>query len=233
MSSLKPLIGKLNPTCKRALETAAQLCLTQTHVAVEVQHLLVKLAVVPDSDLSRLLRHYGVDAGTVAADLTRALDRLPRGHTQTPAFSELLLRLLERAWVVSSLRLGGSAIRSGAILAALLDDELLRGMVLETVPALARLPRGSLLEDLPTLLRGGSEDSTAPVGVAPGMSGAPGAPASKSPALDAYTIDLTAQARGGKIDPIVGRDAEDPAGHRHPDAPPPKQPDPHRRSRRR
>lgn len=205
MSPLKPLIGKLNPTCKRALETAAQLCLTQTHLAVEVQHLLVKLAVVPDSDLSRLLRHYGVDAGQVAADLTRALDRLPRGNTQTPAFSELLLRLLERAWVVSSLRLGGSAIRSGAILAALLDDESLRGMAVEAVPALARIPRGSLLEELPTLLRGGSEDATAPLGPAPG---GPGAAASKSPALDAYTIDLTAQARAGRIDPIVGRDAE-------------------------
>ena len=206
MSPLKPLIGKLNPTAKRALETAAQHCLTQTHFAVEVQHLLLKLVVAPDSDVSRLLRHYGVDAGTVSADLTRALDRLPRGNGQTPAFSEHLLRLLERAWVVSSLRLGGSAIRSGAILAALLEDDALRGMLVEAVPLLARIPRGTLADDLPGLLRGGAEDAGAPAASTPSPASA--GPPTATPALDAYTIDLTAQARAGKIDPIVGRDAE-------------------------
>jgi type VI secretion system protein VasG len=210
MSPLKPLIGKLNPTAKRALETAAQLCLTQTHFAVEVQHLLLKLAGMAESDMARLLRHYGVDSGALSADLTRALEKLPRGNVQTPAFSEHLLRLLERAWVVSSLRLGGPAIRSGAILAALLEDDGLRGMLVEAAPLLTRIPRGKLTEDLPDLLRGGVEDAGSPT-AAP-LSGAPapapGAAPSKTPALDAYTIDLTAQARAGKIDPIVGRDAE-------------------------
>ena len=208
MPPLKPLIGKLNPTAKRALETAAQLCLTQTHFAVEVQHLLLKLVAMPESDVARLLRHYGVDAGALSADLTRALERLPRGNVQTPAFSEHLLRLLERAWVVSSLRLGGQAIRSGAILAALLEDDALRGLVVEAAPLLARIPRGRLAEDLPDLLRGGAEDTGAPAG---GTTAAPapgGAVPTKTPGLDSYTIDLTAQARAGKIDPIVGRDGE-------------------------
>ncbi|WP_431854405.1 type VI secretion system ATPase TssH [Azospirillum sp.] len=210
MSSLKPLIGKLNPTAKRALETAAQLCLTQTHFAVEVQHLLLKLAGMADSDVARLLRHYGVDAGVLSADLTRALEKLPRGNVQTPAFSEHLLRLLERAWVVSSLRLGGSAIRSGAILAALLEDDALRGMLIEAAPKLSLIPRGKLSEELGDLLRGSPEDGGAPSPAsAPGASAlAAGAGPSKTPALDAYTIDLTAQARAGTIDPIVGRDAE-------------------------
>ncbi|PWC54498.1 type VI secretion system ATPase TssH [Azospirillum sp. TSO22-1] len=210
MSSLKPLIGKLNPTAKRALETAAQLCLTQTHFAVEVQHLLLKLAGAADSDVARLLRHYGVDAGQLAADLTRALEKLPRGNVQTPAFSEHLLRLLERAWVVSSLRLGGHAIRSGAILAALLEDDALRGMLVEAAPKLSLIPRGKLSEDLGDLLRGSPEDAGGPTAApAPGASAlASGTAPSKAPALDAYTIDLTAQARAGTIDPIVGRDAE-------------------------
>jgi type VI secretion system protein VasG len=213
MSPLKPLIGKLNSTAKRALETAAQLCLTQTHFAVEVQHLLHCLVALPDADVARLLRHYGVEAGGLSADLMRSLERLPRGNRQTPAFSEHLLRLLERAWVVSSLRLGGAAIRSGAILAALLDDESLRGMALEAAPLLARIPRGNLLEELPNLLRGGVEEQGGPTGgfadPTNAMASASGAAGpSKTPALDAYTIDLTAQARAGRIDPIVGRDAE-------------------------
>ncbi|MBP2233047.1 type VI secretion system protein VasG [Azospirillum agricola] len=203
MSSLKTLIGKLTFTSKRALETAAQLCLVQTHFAVEVQHLLLKLAGMADSDVARLLRHYGVDAGTLSADLTRALEALPRGNRQTPAFSEHLLRLLERAWVVSSLRLDEHSIRSGAILAALLEDDALRGMLVEAAPPLARIPRGKLADDLPDLLRGSPEGAGEPAPAATS-----GTTPSRTPSLDAYTIDLTAQARAGRIDPIVGRDAE-------------------------
>jgi type VI secretion system protein VasG len=222
MSSLKPLIARLNPTCKRALETAAQLCLAQTHFAVEVQHLLLKLAGMGDGDVARLLRGFGVDAGVLAAELTRALERLPRGNMQTPAFSEHLLRLLERAWLVSSLRLNGATIRSGAILAALLEDDALRGMLVEAAPRLATIPRARLAEDLPGLLRGSPEDAGGPA-PAPSVSAAGTTPppagggvsktpaldgVSKTPALDAYTVDLTAQARAGRIDPIVGRDDE-------------------------
>jgi type VI secretion system protein VasG len=218
MSPLKPLIARLTPTCRRALETAAQLCLTRTHYAVEVQHLLIRLCETGECDVARLLRHFGIDAAAVAGDLTRALDRLPRGNVQTPAFSETLVRLLERAWLVASLRLEAGAIRSGAVLAALLEDASLRGLVLEAAQ-LARLPVGRLLDDLPELVRGGVEDGAGPAAAlaTPGAAGSLTAPATatatastgpKTPALDAYTIDLTAQARAGKIDPIIGRDAE-------------------------
>ena len=214
MSPLKPLIARLDPICRRALETAAQLCLTRTQYAVEIPHFLIRLCETSGSDMVRLLGQFGVDAAAVAADLTRSLDRLPGGNAQTPAFSEHLLLLLERAWMVTSLRLEVSAIRSGAVLAALLADNRLRGLVLEAAPRLARLPAGRLMEDLPDLLRGGTEDGTAATAVASAGGGAgagasaEGGAASKTPALDSYTVDLTAQARAGKIDPIIGRDAE-------------------------
>ena len=209
MSPLKPLIAKLTPLGRRALETAAQLCLTRTHYAVEIQHLLIRLCEAGDGDVVKLLRHFGVDAATVAGDLTRSLDRLPRGNVQTPAFSEHLVRLLERAWMVASLRLAAGTIRSGAVLAALLEDGSLRGLVLEAAPQLARLPAARLLEELPELVRGGAEDGGNPAAAATAATAAgTAALPSNHPALDAYTIDLTAQARAGKIDPIIGRDAE-------------------------
>ena len=208
MPPLKPLIAKLNPACHRALEAAAQLCLTRTHYAVEIQHFLIRLIEIGDGDITRLFRRYGIEAGAVTAELNQSLDKLPRGNVQTPAFSEHLVRLLERAWMVASLLLGGAAVRSGAVLAALLEDGGLRGLVIEASPSLAKLPRARLMEELPELLRGGAEE-----GAAQKTSAAPQAPTaakagSGSPALDAYTIDLTAQARAGKIDPIIGRDGE-------------------------
>ncbi|HZB91455.1 MAG TPA: type VI secretion system ATPase TssH [Stellaceae bacterium] len=207
MSDVKALISKLNPACKRALETAAELCLAQTHFSVEVEHLLLKLAEKPDGDVQRVLRYYEIDAGAVAKQLGAAIEKLKRGNSRTPSLSPHLLTLFEGAWVISSLRLAQPAIRSGAVLLALLDDDALRALLLEAVPVLATLPRGRLAEDLPELLHGTAEDPApqpAATSSAPARAGAP----SRSPALDAYTIDLTAEAEAGRIDPIIGRDAE-------------------------
>jgi len=223
MSSIATLIARLNPLTKRAMEGAAQLCLAQTHYAVEVEHLLLKLVERGEGDLAPVLRYYGVDAGALQKELTTALDRLKRGNSRTPAFSDHVVRLLQSAWLVSSLELGASQVRSGAILKALLEDDGLRGLLLEPVPLLARIPRGRLAEDLKELVRGTAEDGGS-AGAAPtpaptrqasmSTASAPTAPkgvklaSGPTPGLDAYTIDLTAQARAGKSDPVVGRDPE-------------------------
>jgi len=208
MSDVKALISKLNPTCKRALETAAELCLAQTHFSVEIEHLLLKLVEMPDGDLQRVLRYYEVDAGGVAKQLSAAIEKLKRGNSRTPSLSPHLLQLFEAAWVTSSLHLGQGAVRSGALLLALLEDDALRALLLEAVPLLAIIPRGRLVEDLPELVRGTAEDPQAsPPPAASSAPRAPG-PASRTQALDAYTIDLTAEAQAGRIDPIIGRDVE-------------------------
>lgn len=225
MSTIATLIARLNPLTKRAMEGAAQLCLAQTHYAVEVEHLLLKLVERGEGDLTPVLRYYGVDAGALLKELTTALDRLKRGNSRTPAFSDHVVRLLQSAWLVSSLDLGASQVRSGAILKALLEDDALRGLLLEAVPLLVNIPRGRLAEDLKELVRGTAEDAggaTAPASATPGMAAhkpagggaSPAAPAGvklaggPSPGLDSYTIDMTAQARAGKSDPVVGRDPE-------------------------
>jgi type VI secretion system protein VasG len=214
MSTLATLIARLNPSTKRALEGAAQLCLAQTHFAVEVEHLLLKLVEQGDGDLPPILRYYEIDTGALQAQLTATLDRLKRGNSRTPAFSDHIVRLLQSAWLVSSLDLSAPLVRSGAILKALLDDDALRGLLLEPVPLLAKIPRGRLADDLPELIKGSAEDvpglgaalpNTSPKGTNNPILSTTAQP---SPALDAYTIDLTAQARAGKSDPVVGRDGE-------------------------
>jgi type VI secretion system protein VasG len=205
----RTLIGKLNQTCRKALEGAAELCVAQTHFNVEIEHLLIKLLDVADGDFARILSQYDIEADGVRRDLMAALDRMKRGNARTPALSPDIMTLLQEAWVIASLEMSDQTIRSGTVLAALAGQEGLRGIVLESCPRLLRIPRERLREDMSELRRGSADESgIAARPLAPAATGTkPGQP-SKTPNLDQYTIDLTADARAGKIDPIQGRDAE-------------------------
>ena len=80
---LKTLISKLSPPCRKALEAAAQLCVTQTNFNVEVEHFLLKLLEAADTDFTRILRYYDIDTSDLSKELTRAMDKfkdsVPRG----------------------------------------------------------------------------------------------------------------------------------------------------------
>jgi len=227
---LKSLIDKLNPLCRRALEEAAGLCVSQTHYNVEIEHLLAKLLELPsgqDTDLRRVLRQYEVDRQLASAQVVESLGRFEHGNSRTPAFSPQLLQLIREAWLASSLQLQAPAVRSGSLMLALLDTEVLRGVILQSVPALGKIPRDQLRDNARDLFRGSVEDvGTAPAPMTPFRPAVPKPAAqgsaaggkegeeeedagpSQTPALDQFTVDLTARARAGEIDPIRGRDAE-------------------------
>ncbi len=206
--NLKSLVGKLNPICRRGLEGAAGLCLSRTNYHVEIEHWLLKLLEVDDSDLRPILRHYDVPLATVQRELTRSLDKLKTGNSRAPELSLDLMDLMQEAWLHSSLDLGGGQIRSGALLLALLGSRQLRTRVHESAPSLEKISADQLQQDLKTLISGSGESA---VTAAPTTdSGQPGEPRpdSKTPALDQFTINLTERAKKGEIDAVVGRDFE-------------------------
>src|SRR5438132_13186871 len=137
--SLKSLIGKLNDTCRGALEAAAGLCLTRTHYDVDIEHLLLKLCEAQDTDVQRLLRHYEIDQARLSRDLTRALDRLKTGNARTPALSPRIPRLISEAWTSASIDFGASRVRSGHLLLALLENEDLSRLAREISDVLQKI----------------------------------------------------------------------------------------------
>ncbi len=210
--NLKSLIGRLNDTCRQALEGAAGLCLSRTNYDVEVEHLLLKLLEAPDTDLAKVLRRFEIDASRFAKDVTRALDRLKTGNARTPALSPRLPRLIEKAWVVASIEYGASRVRSGHLVHVLLTDDDLSRLTREISKDLAGISVEQLTKTFPDIVKGSAEDREAQaLAEAPGAGGGPdvamGVPG-KTKSLDLYTEDLTAKARAGKIDPILGRDFE-------------------------
>ncbi len=210
---LKSLVGRLTDTCRRQLEAAAGLTLSRSHYNVEIEHVLLKLVELSGSDIATILRKQGVDAGQVATELTRALDRLRTGNGRPPALSPDIVTWLREAWIMASLEAGSMRIRSGHLLAALLADEALSRTVRESCPTLTGVPVAGVRSNLAELAAGSEEaaamastDNGSAAGTATAAGGAQ-APRSGGP-LDQFCTDLTAQAHAGKIDPILGRDAE-------------------------
>jgi type VI secretion system protein VasG len=207
-TNLKALVGRLNATCRRGLEGAAGLCLSRTNYNVEIEHWLVKLLEPAETDRVRNLRHYDVDPGRVSRDLTRSLDRLKTGNARPPELSAEVLDLMREAWTLTSLEYGVYRIRSGYVLTALLKDRSLSARARSASAELAKVPGEQLQKDVPALVAGSTEDAGEP-GQLPAEAGAPRpATDSKTPALDQFTIDLTARAVKGQLDPVIGRDAE-------------------------
>src|SRR6266511_2493756 len=121
--NLKSLIGRLNDTCRSALEGAAGLCLSRTNYDVEIEHYLIKLLEAHDADLQRILNHFEVGMARLNRDLTRALDRLKTGNARTPALSPRLPVLVQEAWLLASVEFGAAKVRSGHLLMALLGND--------------------------------------------------------------------------------------------------------------
>jgi type VI secretion system protein VasG len=212
---LKTLVARLNPLCRRQLEAAAGLTLSRSHYNVEVEHLLLKLVETQGSDVAAILRKQGADAGRVAAELTRALDKLRTGNARAPSLSPDIVALVREAWLIASLEGGAGKVRSGHMLAALLTDETLSRAARDSSPTLGALPGEAIRRNLADFTEGSEEATEAaatPASDAPG--GAAAAPAGDAPRgggggpLEQFCTDLTAQAKAGRIDPILGRDSE-------------------------
>ncbi len=201
------MVERLGDHSRRALEAAAGLTLSRTHYNVEIEHWLLKLIEIADGDASQILRHYDVDEGRLTADVNRLLDRNKTGNARPPALSPDIVDWMKQAWLLASVEHGAGQIRSGHLLQALLADENLGRRARDMSGQFARIPADGLARDFAAVTSGGSEAQSGEAGPAGQAGAAPARPASQA-ALDQYTVDLTAQARAGKIDPILGRDTE-------------------------
>src|SRR5579871_1588671 len=212
LQNWKFFFGKVNQTTRDALEAAVGLCASRTHYEVEVEHYLVKLLDETDSDLQRVLQHFGVDKSRLASELTRSLDRMKTGNGRGPVLSQMLVRMLTEAWLLGSVDYNAGQIRSGFTILALVTNDDLTRIVRDVSKELQKIQPDALRQNLLQIVSGSHEDAiTAPAeesGAAAPGTGQPRAAGGKTPNLDQYTVNLTERARAGKIDPVLGRDFE-------------------------
>jgi len=206
------LFNKLNPTCYKAIESATVFCKMRGNPYVELVHWIQQLLQLEDSDLRRIIDHFDINDSRLAKDVTAALDQLPRGATSISDLSSHVEEAVERAWVWASLLYNASKVRSGHLVLGILRTKGLAHALTGISEEFGKIKAERLSDEFSDVVSGSPEDreARAETDAAPGeASGAMGpAEMGKQEALEQFSINLTEQARSGKLDEIVGRDDE-------------------------
>lgn len=216
--NLKTLIGKLNDTSRLAVERAANICVQRGHYEVDLEHLFLALLEQPQSDFALIAKRSDIGLDSLQRDLDREIGRFKDGNTRTPVFSPHLPTLFEHAWLLASLDSQTTRIRSGHLLLALLTEPGLSQLAYRGSAQFVKLKKDELKHDFAALTKG-SQEAGQGVAFADASAGEGSTDAAtadqmargglgKTPALDQFTTNLTARARDGKLDPVVGRDPE-------------------------
>ncbi|MGO2335862.1 type VI secretion system ATPase TssH [Providencia sp.] len=224
------LLRRLNPYCASALEAAASLCQTRAHAEVTIEHWLLKILELGESDITVLARRYEWDMSSLWQSLLTHIDNLPRSVRSRPQLSKSLLHLIQQAWVIASLDEDIEHIRSVHLLSAMVKQPNL-------VPNDAMWPLMTLgttqLQRLRPLLDAQSDERPEVQQLAAHNSASHSSHSESDAALTSensgssdnaiignslndallavlnkFTIDVTEKAREGAIDPVFGRDDE-------------------------
>ncbi|NIO09322.1 MAG: type VI secretion system ATPase TssH [Deltaproteobacteria bacterium] len=199
---IKSLLGRLNPYCTRSLEAAAGLCVSRTHYEVAVEHMLAKLLEDPQSDVPLILRHFDIDAGRVQKAVEQSLEEFKTGNAAKPVFSPLLMEWFQEAWLLTSVDLGESRVRSGALMLAFLNrsSQFAAGGYVDLLGAVSR---DALMAQFWDILKNSAEKPATRVGPTEEE-----AAAAEGTALAQFCVNFTGKAAAGEIDPVFGRDRE-------------------------
>ncbi len=208
------LFGKLNSLLYQSIESATVFCKMRGNPYVELIHWLQQILQLQDSDLGRIIKHFGLDNARLAADFTKALDSLPRGASSINDLSAHLEDAAEQGWLYGSLMFNASEVRGGHLMIGILKTRSLTNELLRISREFEKVKLEDLVNSLHKIVKGSPEDALAAQdgsNLSAGSSDGDGrelAPGGKKSALAQFSVDLTEQARSGELDPIVGRDEE-------------------------
>ncbi|OGU72999.1 MAG: ClpV1 family T6SS ATPase [Ignavibacteria bacterium RBG_16_34_14] len=201
---LKSLLLKLNNYLVRNLDTATGLGINRGHYEITFDHLLNALVDDGQGDVPLILKHYAIDSGDIQSVIRKNLDELETGNSGKPKLSPLLTEMLQEAWITSSVHHHETKIRSGALFEVFISSEQVVSSRL--MDSLSPIKQDELRTDFYKIVNGSAEDPDVSAEIISQEEARQIPP--DGTVLDLYTQNLTAQAKEGKIDPILGRDEE-------------------------
>ncbi|MCO8120420.1 type VI secretion system ATPase TssH [Stieleria sp. TO1_6] len=211
------LFGKLNSVGYKSIESATVFCKMRGNPYVELVHWFNQILQLENSDLHQIVKQFNLNPSRLVKDMTEALDKLPRGSSSISDLSSQIEEAVERGWVYGTLMFGESQVRTGHLVVGMLKTRNLTHALYGISAEFEKVKLDTLTDRFNEIVSASPEESMRSSdgfqvggGAVPGeASGAmPPAAMGKQEALKQFTVDLTENARQGKIDPIVGRDEE-------------------------
>jgi len=200
------MVSRLGPKAMTGLQTAHGFAKLRENPYVEIAHWLHALNADKGNEIAAIKAKFGIDDGTVASDIVAALDKLPRGASSLD-FSQQLMEAVQQGWMYASLQFNAARVSPGHALYGLLASDNLRTVLLGISKEFRKVNVEQLGEHYSAIV-GSAAEVQAAASAGGGDSGDAAAGPQGDSALAKFSVDLTARARSGEIDKIVGRDAE-------------------------
>jgi type VI secretion system protein VasG len=211
--SIEAVAGKLNRVGYEAFFKALRQAKAAGNRNVELAHWLLHILQSERSDLGLTVDHFKLDAGKLMADITAVVNSFRKNETEMPTVSNTVIDLLDRGWHYATLYFGETQIRTGHILVGAMQSRELWRAFTNVSPEFNKISVDVLTVDHRKIWATSEEENLRPMDgsglVAAGASTAERAAGQKgTTALDRFSQDLTAKAKSGEMDPILGRDEE-------------------------
>jgi type VI secretion system protein VasG len=176
-------------------------------------HWLAHILQSERTDIGLTADHFKLDRGKLMTDVTAVVNGFRKNETEMPAVSNTVMDLLDRGWHYATLFFGETQIRTGHLLVGALQSRELARAFTNVSPEFAKVSIDVLTAEYRKIWAGSEEENLRPMdGSGLVAAGTPGAQDTAGPrgttALDRFSQDLTAKAKSGDMDPILGRDEE-------------------------
>src|SRR5689334_23657838 len=210
--NLEAVAGKLNRIGYEALFKALRQAKGAGNRNVELAHWLVHILQAERTDISLTADHFKIDRGRLIADVTGVVNGFRKNETEMPAVSNTVMDILYRGWHYATLFFGETQIRTGHVLVGAMQSRELDRALKNLSPEFNKMSVNVLTGEYRKIWTGSDEETLRPMdgtalGTAAGEAQQIGAAKGTTP-LDRFSQDLTARAKAGEIDPILGRDEE-------------------------
>jgi type VI secretion system protein VasG len=211
--SLEAVAGKLNRVGYEAFFKALRQAKGAGNRNVELAHWLAHILQGERSDIGLTADHFKLDRGKLMTDVTAVVNGFRKNETEMPAVSNAVMDLLDRGWHYATLFFGETQIRTGHLLVGALQSRELTRAFTNVSPEFGKISVDLLTAEYRKIWATSEEENLRPMDgsglVAAGSPGAGQTAGSKgTTALDRFSQDLTAKAKSGDMDPILGRDDE-------------------------
>jgi type VI secretion system protein VasG len=197
------LFGRLDAAALQAIESATGFARMRGNPYVELVHWVHLLVQDASGDVAAIRAAFGLDDAVLARDVVGALDILPRGATAISDFSPQIEEAIEKGWLYASLQFGAAKVRTGHVIYGMLRTPTLRNALFAISSEWRKVSPDRLADEFAAIVKPSVEAT-----VIEDAESARAAPAPAGEALAKYSTDLTAKARAGEIDAVVGRDSE-------------------------